>query len=48
VSPVVCYLLKVWSPQWFGYTFGFEILLVNGLITFGLLWLSSIGKGGRG
>ena len=47
VSPVVCYLLKVWSPQWFGYTFGFEILLVNGLITFGLLWLSSIGKGGR-
>ena len=48
VSPLVCYLLKVWSPQWFGYTFGFEILLVNGLITFGLLWLSSIGKGGRG
>ncbi len=48
VSPVICYLLKVWSPQWFGYTFGFEILLVNGLITFGLLWLSSIGKGGRG
>ena len=48
VSPVVCYLLKIWSPQWFGYTFGFEILLVNGLITFGLLWLSSIGKGGRG
>ena len=47
VSPVVCYLLKVWSPQWFGYTFGFEILLVNGLITFGLLWLLSIGKGGR-
>jgi SSS family transporter len=48
VSPVVCYLLKILSPQWFGYTFGFEILLVNGLITFGLLWLSSIGKGGRG
>lgn len=48
VSPVVCYLLKVWSSQWFGYTFGFEILLVNGLITFGLLWLSSVGKGGWG
>ena len=46
-SPVVCYLLKVWSPVWFGYAFGFEILLVNGLITFGLLWLSSVGKGGR-
>lgn len=47
VSPVVCYVLKVFSPTWFGYSFGFEILLLNGLITFGLLWLSSIGKGGR-
>lgn len=48
VSPVVCYVLKVFSPTWFGYSFGFEILLLNGLITFGLLWLSSIGKGVRG
>ena len=24
-------------PTWFGYTFGFEILLLNGLITFLLL-----------
>ena len=42
LSPVVCYVLKVYSPIWFGYSFGFEILLVNGLITFGLLWLSSL------
>ncbi|MCR5588101.1 MAG: sodium:solute symporter [Bacteroidales bacterium] len=42
LSPVVCYVLKVYSPVWFGYSFGFEILLVNGLITFGLLWLSSL------
>ena len=41
-SPVVCYLLKLYSPLWFGYRFGFEILLVNGLVTFLLLWLSSI------
>ena len=34
LSPVICYILKLFSPQWFGYTFGFEILLVNGLITF--------------
>ena len=47
LSPVVCYLLKMYSPVWFGYSFGFEILLVNGLITFSLLWLSSVGKGGR-
>ena len=38
-SPVICYILKLFSPRWFGYTFGFEILLLNGLITFGLLWL---------
>ena len=42
LSPVVCYVLKVFSPVWLGYSFGFEILLVNGLITFGLLWLSSL------
>ena len=42
-SPVLCYVLKLMSPVWFGYHFGFEILLLNGLLTFGLLWLSSIG-----
>ena len=41
LSPVVCYVLKLYAPVWLGYRFGFEILLVNGLITFGLLWLSS-------
>ena len=35
LCPVVCYVLKVYSPVWFGgYRFGFEILLVNGLLTF--------------
>ncbi|MBR6049303.1 MAG: sodium:solute symporter [Bacteroidales bacterium] len=46
VSPVVCYVLKLYSPQWFGYRFGFEILLLNGLITFGLLYAASL-KNGR-
>jgi Na+/proline symporter len=46
VSPVVCYVLKLYSPQWFGYRFGFEILLLNGLITFGLLYVASL-KNGR-
>ena len=42
LSPAVCYLLKLYSPMWFGYHFGFEILLLNGLVTFALLWLSSL------
>lgn len=41
-SPVICYVLKMNSFQWFGYHFGFEILLLNGLVTFALLWLSSL------
>ena len=36
-SPVICYVLKLNAPQWLGYHFGFEILLLNGLITFLLL-----------
>ncbi|MBP5535627.1 MAG: sodium:solute symporter [Bacteroidales bacterium] len=40
--PVICYVLKMNSEQWFnGFRFGFEILLLNGLLTFlGLLLLS--------
>ncbi|HQU99699.1 MAG TPA: sodium:solute symporter, partial [Bacteroidia bacterium] len=34
-SPVICYFLYDWVPQVFdGYKFGFELLIVNGLITF--------------
>lgn len=42
LSPVVCYLLSENSKLWFGgYSFGFELLAVNGLITFiGLLVFS--------
>ncbi len=47
LSPVVCYVLKMYSPVWLGYTFGFEILLLNGLITFLLLLMSSIKKSKR-
>jgi Na+/proline symporter len=35
VSPVICYFLSLYSEQLFGgYKFGFELLVVNGLITF--------------
>ena len=41
-SPVVCYLLKIYSAQLFGgYQLGFELLLLNGILTFvGLLSIS--------
>lgn len=35
LSPVISYLLNIYSEQlFFGYKFGFEILIVNGLLTF--------------
>jgi Na+/proline symporter len=42
LSPVVCYVLSLYSEQLFnGYKFGFEMLLVNGFLTFmGLLLFS--------
>lgn len=33
-SPIACYILKIKSFCWFGYHFGFEILLLNGMLTF--------------
>jgi solute:Na+ symporter, SSS family len=44
LSPVLCYILNHYSQQLFwGYRFGFELLLVNGLITFAGLLLLSLG-----
>lgn len=42
-SPVICYLLSLFSEQLlFGYHFGFEILILNGLFTYlGLYFLSN-------
>ncbi len=39
LSPIICYILNIHSETWFnGYRFGFEMLILNGLITFlGLL-----------
>jgi len=42
LSPVICYLLSTYSVELFnGYKFGFELLLVNGFITFTGLWFFS-------
>lgn len=46
ITPIICFVLDTYSSQWFGgYKFGFEILIVNGLLTLaGLLLMSSRNK----
>ncbi|MBR3284589.1 MAG: sodium:solute symporter, partial [Alloprevotella sp.] len=41
LSPVVCGLLDFLSPRLWSYTFGYELLLLNGGLTFILLMLIS-------
>ncbi len=39
-SPLICYLMRENSAAWFGgYQFGYELLLFNGALVFGLLWM---------
>ena len=42
ISPLICYMLNVYSEKLFnGYKFGFELLIINGALTFiGLLLIS--------
>jgi len=45
LSPVICYFLSMYSVELFnGYKFGFELLLLNGLLTFTGLWILSYKK----
>lgn len=40
LSPVLAYIISINSEDWlWGYKFGFELLIVNGLITFIGLWI---------
>ncbi len=40
ISPVLCYVLDLKSAAWFGgYQFGFELLMLNGLLTGAGLWI---------
>jgi Na+/proline symporter len=42
LSPLACYFLNEYSIQLFnGYKFGFELLILNGAITYAGLWLTS-------
>lgn len=38
-SPVVCAILDHFAPIWWGYCFGYELLMLNGLLTVALLFL---------
>ncbi|MFT4970637.1 MAG: SSS family transporter [Chitinophagales bacterium] len=45
LSPILTYLVATYSPQLIGYTFGYELLLVNGGITFaGLLAITQFNE----
>ena len=41
-SPVICYLTNSFVSATTGYHFGYEMLMVNGLLTFGGLMLLSL------
>jgi solute:Na+ symporter, SSS family len=42
LSPIICYFLSMYSVELFnGYKFGFELLLLNGLLTYCGLWMFS-------
>ena len=42
VSPLLCYLLDLIAQHLWGYRFGYELLMLNGLLTFAGLWVSSL------
>lgn len=45
LSPVICFILSNNSQQWFNYSFDFELLVLNGFLTFlGLLAISKRNK----
>ncbi|KAB2814659.1 sodium:solute symporter [Phaeocystidibacter luteus] len=46
-SPTLAYVMYENSERWFNYTFGFELLLLNGAFMMFLLWLLSLGKIGE-
>ena len=44
-APVICYVLNVVLVRSFGYHFGYELLLLNGVLTFAGLWALSVRNG---
>ncbi|MBQ8423823.1 MAG: sodium:solute symporter [Coprobacter sp.] len=44
VSPLLCYALQQWCTYTYGYRLGYELLMLNGAITFAGLMLLAIGR----
>ena len=44
-SPMLCFGIDVLVSKYIGYKFGYELLMLNGLLTFSGLYLSSFSKG---
>ena len=44
LAPTICFILNNNSKAWFNYSFDFELLVLNGLITYAGLWLISSKK----
>ncbi|MNE91853.1 hypothetical protein D3C80_1895170 [compost metagenome] len=40
LSPILCFIIDKNSMNWFNYALGFELIILNGLITFILLWVT--------
>lgn len=47
ISPVLCYALDTTVYAATGYRFGYELLMVNGALTFAALWLAGMGNSKR-
>lgn len=41
VSPILCYIINVIAGRFLNYHFGYELLMLNGMITFAGMWLFS-------
>ena len=39
-SPLICYVLSLLVPHYTGYHFGYELLMLNGALTFLMLYLT--------
>lgn len=49
LAPAICWMIQTHSKEWFHqYQFGFELLILNGLLTFIGLWLLSSRPNGSG
>ena len=47
-SPLVCFVADSLSKKLTGYVFGYELLMLNGLLTFAGLWMTGKRHAGRG